>query len=1057
MNTAVSRNRPGLDAATKDAARLAARRAGKTLNEWIDEAVREKAFAGDEPDDEAISEDDDVVGKPHEIRLAEILKRLQSRMVAADSRARTPRRASAATDRGQLQDTSPTPHGSARAARGVSDELADLQSWLESSITEAERCTAHDDSRMTAQASVLRQIRELRREIETMGHDLDALTPRASTTVVENMLNDLEGRIARRRREGISEAALGPVTRVADELRSVVHDIDAGPALQALRADIEGLGHRMDALDSPGAPQNIALKELARETRQIRTQVAALATQRTPLEKIETALEALVRHVEALAEAGHRTNGGLSMDMAEIEGDLRDLVAQEVAGGMASFNLSIEDLAKRLDGTVDRTFSRRLEQFGARIDTLGETLFDKERVQKSSGARIIETVMSEIGHKIDRIDRRVDDLPAPETLQRIESALTRPIYDHRFEDLSRRLDQMQKHLTSGEASRFDPATAGREFAKQIESLTGRIERAFDPENDTGALKAFQAQLAGIAVTLERTQPVARLIAEMNDRMMSLVAEISELKIVAIEATRTAPKEAARLAVGEMSSSTTHDNETPQKLNAVHDMLEKLMDRFNAYEDVMTLIREEAGYDRAEKSYAPPIDKPILADPITAETAALVMTAPPSRPGPCIAVDIDEDPFDVSAARSSPSSFIDAARRAARQAANDTDVVQNLRAQRSGARAPRAEACVRESEKSKSGNAIIGALIARKRSLLAVLSAIALIAGAYHLAGADSGAPIGDEAAANVGEDYSGPEPELTRNAGSRNGAGVGTKSATSSASLTNEPVAPPAKFSAAETAAASTRLIDPSPVGAIVPAQQSTDRAKPESVTNIVALANDGNAAAQFELASRYMDGRDVARDTALAAQWFEKAARQGLAPAQFRLGSMYEKGIGVDKDYAAARKWYNAAATAGNARAMHNLAVLLIEGEDTKPFYGAAAQWFRKAAEYDVRDSEYNLAILYARGLGVEKSLIESYRWFDAAARQGDTDSAKKRDEVAARLSPVELEKARALINAFQPKTPSPEANDVPAPGAAATPANDSTPRTPAGKAKVSQAQPFS
>lgn len=1051
MNTAVSRNRPGLDAATKEAARLAARRAGKTLNEWIDEAVREKAFAGDPPDDEAITEDDDPAEATPEIRLAEMLTRLQSRMAAADARGRTPRRHSATPDRGHPHDTSPN-----RAARRINDKLADLQSWLKSSINEAENYDEADDSRMTAQASVLREISELRREVETMGQDLDALTPRASTTVVENMLNDLEGRIARRRREGVSDAALGPAKRVANELRSVVRDIDAGPALQALRADIEGLGHRLDALDSPGAPQNIALKELARETRQIRTQVAALAKQHTPLEKIETALEALVRHVEALAEVGHRANGGLSMDMAEIEGDLRDLVAQEIAGGMASFNLSIEDLAKRLDGTVDRTFSKRLEQFGARIDALGETLFDKERVQRTSGARIVETVMSEIGHKIDRIDRRVDDLPAPETLQRIESALTRPIYDHRFEDLSRRLDQVQKHLTSGEAARFDPATAGREFAKQIETLTGRIERAFDPENDAGALKAFQAQLAEIVVTLERTQPVAGLIAEMNDRMMKLVAEISELKIVAMEATRTAPREAARLAVGEISSSTTRDNEAPQKLNAVHDMLEKLMDRFSAYEDVMTLIREEAGYDRAEKSYAPQIDKPVVADPVTAETAAPVM-APPSRPGPCIAVDIDEDPFDVSAARSSSSSFIDAARRAARQAANDTDAAQNRRVQRSGTRASRAEACVRDSEKSKSGNAIIGALIARKRTLLAVLSAIALIAGAYHLAGADSGAPIGDETAANVGEDYSGPEPELTRNAGSHSGAGVGTKSATSSASLTNEPVAPPAKFSAAETGAASTRLIDPSPVGAIVPAQQTTDRAKPEPATNVVALANDGNAAAQFELASRYMDGREVARDTALAAQWFEKAARQGLAPAQFRLGSMYEKGIGVDKDYAAARKWYNAAATAGNARAMHNLAVLLIEGEDTKPFYGAAAQWFRKAAEYGVRDSQYNLAILYARGLGVEKSLIESYRWFDAAARQGDTDSAKKRDEVAARLSPVELEKARALINAFQPKTPAPEANDVPAPGAAATPANESSPRAPAGKAKVSQAQPFS
>jgi localization factor PodJL len=1056
MNTPVSRNRPGLDAETREAARLAARRAGKTLNEWIDEAVREKALAFGDANDPAMEEDDDPTETPPEVRLTAVLKRLQSHMAAAEARGKKPRQAPQASGRSATHRGSPHATGGASAASRMSDELASLQSWLETNIPEIESLGLFEDSRANARTPVPREVRELRREVEQMGHDLDTLAPRTSTIVVEKMLNELEGRIARRRHEGVSEAALGPAERAANELRAVVRDIDAGPALQALRADIDGLGNRLDALDSPVAPQNIALKELARETRQMRMQVAALAKQHTPLEKIETALEALVSHVEALADAGPRINGGLNMDMAEIEGDLRDLVAQEVAGGMASFNLSIENLARRLDGTVDRTFSRRLEQFGSRIDALGETLFDQERAQKTSGSRLVETVVSEIGQKIDRIDRRVDDLHGPETLKRIESALARPIYDDRFEELSRRLDQMQKYLGPGEADRFDPAAAGQEFAKQIESLAGRFERALDPENGSGALQAFRTQLAEILLKLERTQPAAGLIAEMNDRKMKLVAEISELRVVAMEATRTAPREAARIAIGEISSAPTRDIEATQTLNAVHHMLEKLMDRFGAYEDVMTLIREEARTDQDGKHYAAPEDVASVSDPNIAETLSSVMEPPPSRVGPRIAVDMDEDAFDIPGSRSS-SSFIDAARRAARQAVNDTNAAQNRKARRSSARVPRAGHDAQDSEKPTSGNTIFGALLARKRTLLAALGVFVLIAGAYHLANADHGAPLVEETAANVGEDYSGSEPELARNAGNEGGASAANPTSTSSAALTKESLNPPAKFAAANKPAVSGRVIDPSPVGAIVPADQEKTRAKTDQPQNIVALANDGNAGAQFELASRYMDGRDIARDTALAAQWFEKAAQQGLAPAQFRLGSMYEKGIGVDKDYAAARKWYNAAATAGNARAMHNLAVLLIEGEETKPFYGAAAQWFRKASEYGVRDSQYNLAILYARGLGVEKSLIESYRWFDAAARQGDADSAKKRDEVAARLSPVELEKARALANAFQPKTPAAEANDVPAPGNTAAPVNETAPRTPAGKAKVSQAQPFS
>jgi len=200
-----------------------------------------------------------------------------------------------------------------------------------------------------------------------------------------------------------------------------------------------------------------------------------------------------------------------------------------------------------------------------------------------------------------------------------------------------------------------------------------------------------------------------------------------------------------------------------------------------------------------------------------------------------------------------------------------------------------------------------------------------------------------------------------------------------------------------------------------------------DAIGVIKSMAQQGDAAAQYELAVRYVDGRGVARDAKTAAQWFEKAAGQGLAPAQYRLGSLYEKGVGVERDYARAKKYYQSAAGAGNARAMHNLAVLLAEnGDGGKPDYAAASQWFRKAAEFGVRDSQYNLAILYARGLGVGQSLPQSYLWFAAAAEQGDADAGKKRDEVAARLDSKDLSTAKALAASFKAREPVREANDV-------------------------------
>jgi len=160
-----------------------------------------------------------------------------------------------------------------------------------------------------------------------------------------------------------------------------------------------------------------------------------------------------------------------------------------------------------------------------------------------------------------------------------------------------------------------------------------------------------------------------------------------------------------------------------------------------------------------------------------------------------------------------------------------------------------------------------------------------------------------------------------------------------------------------------------------------------------------GEAAAQFEIALRFADGRGVPANERQAAHWLELAAKQGLVPAQFRLGGYYEKGIGVKKDLAAARELYLAAAAKGNGKAMHNLAVLYAEGVSGRADYRTAALWFRKAADRGVTDSQYNLGVLYARGTGTPLNYTEAYKWFALAAKEGDVEAARKRDEMALQL----------------------------------------------------------
>lgn len=206
-----------------------------------------------------------------------------------------------------------------------------------------------------------------------------------------------------------------------------------------------------------------------------------------------------------------------------------------------------------------------------------------------------------------------------------------------------------------------------------------------------------------------------------------------------------------------------------------------------------------------------------------------------------------------------------------------------------------------------------------------------------------------------------------------------------------------------------------------------------------------GDPIAVYEMASRLVEGRGFSRDPQLAAKLFEKAATAGLVPAQYRIGNHYEKGLGVPRDIALARSWYQRAADAGNARAMHNLAVIIAQGADGKPDYAAAADWFRRAAEHGIKDSQFNLAVLMARGLGVPQQFAQSYTWFAIAAGQGDQDAAKKRDEIAGKLSAADLSGAKATAEKFRPVMPDQAKNEValPAQGWA-----DATPAQPAQRA---------
>lgn len=194
--------------------------------------------------------------------------------------------------------------------------------------------------------------------------------------------------------------------------------------------------------------------------------------------------------------------------------------------------------------------------------------------------------------------------------------------------------------------------------------------------------------------------------------------------------------------------------------------------------------------------------------------------------------------------------------------------------------------------------------------------------------------------------------------------------------------------------------------------------------------ATQGDASAQFEVASRLAEGNGLPQNLSEALVWYERAAAQGFVLAQYRLGTHYERGLGVKPDLGRAAAWYQRAAEQGNVKAMHNLAVLSASRDAAHPDYASAAKWFSAAAAYGLTDSQYNLAVLFDSGLGVGRDLRAAYKWFSIAAASGDTEAAKRRDAMKPRLEPRTLADVDGEVASWRPLPIDPMANDARAAG---------------------------
>lgn len=1087
MNKVVSWNVNGVGFDAREAAREAARRQGKSLGEWLHGVIADHASdIGVEADEIGSRQRIEAVTSKLErlsARSADHDRRLRAgRTDDLAKRRRDRERAEGNFDRDDRGD-----HEFRHRDRGVGVGIGATDPVLEEAIEAMERRALRAERRADeAMQSVNELLRrnETRRdhERESVADFAQKLTnietrltngfAQAEDNPIKGALARLEARLDRIGRRGAAEASVRPqpgaaespalpepLQRLEDKLNTILDAVHGRSpaangeastiAMSAARAAsgkdrrlgeaIAEIAKRQQALEGSNttpAPLHDTLRRREGTRGLRRSEEPAGAS--TPFAAMRSEISALASKIEGLhrdwAEQPRKAAAavdldGLRSEITTMSDMLRELAPQ---GRVAQLEDSVRGLTQRLETSFDP--GRRDTMLRSVVST-DEVAAGSLRVEPSDVDRIqdqmreirdlveastakplgVERIEQQIAALNDRFDRPTRDL-------NLEAAAGRPSLDAPYE-------------LGSIAAQSEPST----LEALVRDLSRKMEAARAPDANRQAFDALQDQIAALASRFERSDSGLAKLASLEKSMRELFVHLDETRTSVETSAARAAREVLRIAMEEGRAHTEQgtvtslatmqalqdeaESRTESTLSAVHDTLEKVVDRLAVMETEIADVRArkpapapaerstKASVSQSGEDAQPGAKAMSLGSADRFLDQVLGQRAPEaSRKRKENAKAGERDvPADLDA-EAGRSDFIAAARRAAKAAQTDASLAD-----------------FKLSATAKAGTPVRANLIAQsrdyvarhKRPVLLSIAALFVIVGTMAvmqrigLGGNDVQTADAKRSTTASRMVVADPQParrsaELTPSALPKNGP----------------PLANPIPGS------------DPIQTGSIpsLPAFAAQGAAsmapRPTLPARLKTMANAGDGDAEYVLATQYAEGRVVPRDFKLAASWYQKAADQGIVPAQYRLASLYEKGLGVAPDKAKAKSLYIRAAEAGNPRAMHNLAVLLADG-DGKPDYEGAATWFRKAAQYGIHDSQYNLAILLARGLGTQQSLVQSYQWFAIAAAQNDSDAAKKRDEVGTKLNANDLAVAKALAASFHARIADIAATDVqPPPG---------------------------
>jgi len=488
----------GVDPRTRDAAKAAARRAGMTLGEWLDNKIREEA-AETQPE-QAAPEQLDIAALSE--RLAKLSQgQMDTSPYAAASAAQ---QGTSELSRGEIDAVINQAAAVERLTRESSAKTAgaldSITRWIEkteSRITSSERAAAERQERAT---SVIADA------IKTMGERLVEMERKASEaqqaqaqTQAQTLAKPMPAPRLAFSRDGLAEA----VNDIRTRQRALDVDGQAQPArrsvpenrIAALRQDLRELSNRI----VPASSEADAPSQRMRATP---AQHPTPASAPIPGNPIEAMLADLGARLDKLDKRDRLDP--IMKPLARIESDVTRLSQERSAEGYQRFELEIAHLAAKVDALVAR---------GGDRSVIAPVLRDIAELRDMVRAPAADPRMDTLSRQISSLSTELAQLREAQPDGREIRSLSQAIEDVRDAILSDRAHDRQA----------DP-TQLTSLSRQIENLADKIDTlpAMRPE-------VINAQAEQLSARLNEMDASGRGVSHvLSDRIEALVIRLEDM-------------------------------------------------------------------------------------------------------------------------------------------------------------------------------------------------------------------------------------------------------------------------------------------------------------------------------------------------------------------------------------------------------------------------------------------------------------------------------------------------------------------------------------------------